>query len=237
MSNLVSVEPVALDLDSDLPDEVRTGTTALVVRNDHPLTALLRDLEQRFFPEAPTLFDLPDADDLFAFVVIAVDGCVRHVVRISAPAVVGRPDLSPFFITDLVDADPDLTIDDVRDYYEARDVKIERVLGVETQFRLGEQLEPIRSADLAYLALFKIVQDFSCAGVVAHLNAPAMTSFKRIGLDWSPFAGRVDLRTPTVKEDGSVGFDEEYHPVYMPLDKNVELLSGLSAFTPPMYWL
>ena len=237
MANLVSIQPVALDLPSDLPEAARIGTTTLVVRNGHPLTTLLTELEERFFPEAPTLFDLPDAADLFSFLVIAVDGCVRHVVRMSAPALVGRPDLLPFFVTDLIDADPDLSLDDVKDYYDQQDIKIERVLSVETQFRLGAQLEPVRSADLAYLSLFKLVDEFSCAGVVAHLNGAAMTSFKRIGLDWQPFAGRVDLRTPTVEEDGSVGFDDDYHPVYMPLGSNVELLRGLSAFTPPMYWL
>ena len=237
MANLISLEPVALDLPAEVPEAARTGTTALVVRTGHPLTALLTDLEQRFFPEAPTLFDLPDASDLFTFLVIAVDGYVRHVVRVSAPVLVGRPDLLPFFVTDLIDADPDLTLDDVRSYYDEQDIKIERVLGVETQFRLGAQLEPVRSADLAYLSLFKLVDDFACAGVVAHLNGAAMTSFKRIGLDWQPFAGRADLRTPTIKDDGTVGFDDEYHPVYMPLGTNVELLRGLSAFTPPMFWL
>lgn len=237
MANLISLEPVALDLGTDVPDTARTGTVSLVVRNDHPMAAVLADLERRFFPEAPTLFDIPDADDIFMFLVISVDGCARHVARISAPAIRDRDDLLPFFITDLVDADPLVSMDDVRGYYQSRGIDIGKFLSVETQFRLGEQMEPVRSADLTYLSLFRLVQDFQLDAVVAHLNAPAITSFQRIGLDWHPFAGQVDLRTPTVKEDGSVGFDEEYRPICLQHEKNAELLSGLAAFTPDMHWV
>ena len=203
----------------------------------HPLAERLRREEARFFDEAPMLFDTPNADELFTFLVIAHNGAAHHVVRLSAPSLNGRPDLLPFFLTDLLAADPGLSLQDVRSYYAALDIEVEQFISVETQFRLGDHLEPIRAADLAYLALFRIVTDRGGPGVVAHLNSMTISSFKRVGMDWHPFAGSVDLRTPTVKEDGSVAYDAEYQPVCVPVYSNAELLSGMSGLTPAIYWL
>ncbi len=235
MATLVKALPLPLGFPYN--HTANRGTTALVVPMTHPLAERLATEEARFFEEAPVLFDLPQADELFAFLVIAVDGAARHIVRLSAPALHPGSGLLPFFLTDLVDADPDLTLSDVKAYYAELNIEVDRLISVETQFRLGEQMEPIRSADLAYLTLFQIVKHHSCQGVVAHLNAPAIKSFKRVGLDWHPFAGRVDLRTPTVKEDGTIGFDANYQPVCLPLYSNVDLLDGLSAFTPELVYL
>ena len=209
MASLVATQPLQLHIPSDAPAALRSNAAALIVPMNHPMAETLAREEAQFFEEAPVLFDLENADELFTFLVITVDGAARHIVRLSAPALTPGSRLLPFFLTDSVEADPDLTIADVRSYYSALDIELERLISVETQFRLGEQLEPIRSADLAYLALFQLVQEHHCRGVVAHLNAPTIASFKRVSLAWHPFAGRVDRRTPTVKEDGATGFDAD----------------------------
>jgi hypothetical protein len=237
MATLLTTEPLELDLPTSLGPEVRRGTAAILVPLDHPVSELLIAEEARFFEEAPVLFDVDRAEELFTFLVVTVDGAARHVVRLSAPALLPACDLLPFFLTDLIEADPDLSIAIVRDYYAELNTRIDQLISVETQFRLGDQLEPVRSADLAYLALFTVVQQHGLRGVLAHLNRPAISSFKRVGLDWHPFAGRIDLRTPTVNADGSPGFDVDYQPVCLPWDTNVELLRGLAPLTPPLYRL
>lgn len=237
MATLVTTQALPLDLPSDVPDFVRHGTAALVVPMTHPMAAALQREEARFFEEAPALFDIPDADELFTFLVITVDGAARHVVRLSAPLLTGRSELLPFFLTDLLASDPGLSLTDVRAYYAPLGIQVERFVSVETQFRMGEHLEPIRAPDLAYLALFQMVTERDGPGVVAHLNAMTISSFKRVGMQWHPFAGRIDLRTPTVKEDGTVGFDAEYRPVCVPVYANRDLLSGMTGLTPPLHWL
>lgn len=237
----MSIAPVLatspLPLTGDLAERFGTGTVAIFLGLDHPFTQQLIDLETTFFPEAPALFDVTNADVLFKFLVICSEGSVRHVVRISAPAVSGGEGLVPFFVSDLVGTDPDLDMADAVAYYEALDLGLDQLISVETQFRLGDQMEPIRSADLAYMTLFRLVEDQGLRGVVAHLNAPAIKSFARVGMNWHPFAGRVDLRTPTVKEDGSTGFDEDYFPVCIPYDGNEDLLQGLGAAAPDVSWV
>lgn len=237
MATLISTEPLALELPDSAPVDIRRGTSAIVVPMTHPLATRLCREEARFFEEAPLLFDVPDAAQLFTFLVIAHDGAARHVVRLSAPGLTGRPDLLPFFLTDLLAADPGLSLQDVRTYYAALGIQVEQFISVETQFRMGDHLEPIRAPDLAYLALFRIVTERGGPGVVAHLNSMTISSFKRVGMDWHPFAGRIDLRTPTVKEDGSIAYDHEYQPVCVPVYSNAELLSGMSGLTPPIHWL
>lgn len=233
MATLVTTEPLALDT----PGHTRNGTTALLVPMSHPVARTLEREEARFFSEAPALFDVKDADELFAFLVIAVDGFARHVVRLSAPMLTGRKDLLPFFLTDLLVSDPGLTMSEVRSYYAAQGIQVEQFISVETQFRIGEHLDPIRAADLAYLALFRIVTQRGGPGVVAHLNAMTISSFKRVGMKWHPFAGRLDLRTPTVADDGGVAFDGEYRPMCVPVHSNAALLSSMDELTPPIHWL
>ena len=81
MATLISTEPLALDLPVDAPADIRSGTAAIVVPMTHPLAAQLREYESRFFEEAPLLFGVPEAEDLFMFLVITHDGAARHVVR------------------------------------------------------------------------------------------------------------------------------------------------------------
>lgn len=237
MANLIDAPPLPLRIGHELDSSWKTGTAAIVVPGSHPLSLDLAAQEAGFFPEAPTLFAIPRAESLFSFLVIAVDGSARHIVRISAPWLTGQTDLLPFFISDLIASDPSLDFGQVSDYYAQAGVDSAQFISVETQVRLGEQLEPLRSADLAYLALFQMVNERGGPGVVAHLNSMTISSFRRIGMAWHAFAGREDLRTPTVKEDGTVGFDIDYQPVCVPVASNEELLGGMAPLAPRLYWL
>jgi hypothetical protein len=167
------------------------------------------------------------------------DGAVRHVSRLSAPGLLnGADDVVPFFLTDLVAAYDDLCLDDLDEHYRGDGVDIAATISVETQVRLGEHLEPLRSADLLYLALFELCNRHGGAGVFAHMNSNAIKSFERVGLSWLPLAGRDDLRTPTVAPDGAPTFDDDYRPVWIPNSgSNVELLSSLAPFAPPVVTL
>lgn len=235
MSTTLVVEP--LPLTDELSFLCGTDPVSLFFPLDAPFVKELQRLETQVFPEAPVLFDIPDAGDVFQFLAVCVDGAVRHVVRISAPHLSGAAGKLAFFITDLISADPSLTLQDVEKYYADEGINLHKMISVETQFRLGEQLEPIRSADLAYLTLLRLGSTHDVEAVVAHLNAPAIKSFSRVGIKWHPFAGNVDLRTPTVAEDGTTTFDETYFPVCIPREGNENLLSDLAAATPKAFWI
>lgn len=233
MQTNVLTDPFPFDFEAP-PSGAPGEPSVVIVPAEHPGARQLALAEAKVFPEAPDLFRVDGAAGLFHFFVLLLDGQVRHIARLSAPALLaGNPGRAPFFLSDMVDSDPSLTMPDVQEYYESQGQDVYRSVSVETQFRLGEHLTPIRSADLLYLALFQIVESGRGSGAFAHLNARAISSFKRVGLAWHPFAGRVDLRTPTVTND-SRGFDPDYHPVFVPREENRDVVLGLAAFTPPL---
>lgn len=231
---LVSLPP--LPVPEMLRSACPSGVATFIVGLDHPFAQALVDAECRYFDEAAVLFDVAGATQLFKFMVITVDGEVRHVIRISAPMLSGRDDLLPFAITDLAAADPLFRLDEVAAFYQARGIGLDEMISVETQFRLGAQLHPLKAGDLGYLALIRLMSENGIKAAVAHVNKATVSSFKRVSMDFHPLAHRVDLRTPTINEDGTAGFDRDYFPVCIPLESNRNLLDGLAAFTPELYW-
>lgn len=238
MSSEVSVERLPLDL-VEVPEEVERGPATLIVPSDDPLAEGLAAVERVIFPEAPMLFAGQDAD-AFHFMVVVVDSQACHIVRLSGPGpLAGRSGEVPFFVTDLVEAGQQVDLQELDTYYALKDIRMERMISVETNFRLGEQLDGMRSADLAYLSLFALASMTSADGVLAHLNAPAISSLERVGVAWHPLAGREDLVTPTVAPDGTVGIDPDYRPVCIPRNdpQNQRVFTDLAPFTPRVHFL
>ncbi|HTO01712.1 MAG TPA: hypothetical protein VL068_13665 [Microthrixaceae bacterium] len=239
MQTEVPTRPLALDLSQEQIELFGSDVVAVVVPADDPLFRQVESVEAQVFPETPELFDVPDADDLFQFLLIVKGGEACHAVRLSAPGLVrGRSDLVPFFVTDLVESG-EISRDDFDGHYHELGVKLERTFSVETNFRMGPHLEPIRSADLAYLSLFAIEDRFGADALFAHLNEPAITSLDRVGIHWKPVAGRPELKTPTLGSDGERTFDPDYQPICIigqdPGNKaTTEMLAGI---TPPLHVL
>lgn len=235
MRAMLLTHPIPLDL-----PELRTSVdpdhpATLLVELDHPVAEQLARAEAEVFPEAPDLFGSASSSGMFHFLVIALDSHARHVVRLSGPRLLGgRSNRAPFFLTDLLDSDPSLTLGEIDRYYRTTDIDIDRTISVETHFRIGEHLEPLRSADLVYLSLLDLLTRTGGDAALAHVNAATIKSFTRVGVDWHPFAGRIDLRTPTVGADGNRSVDENYFPVCVPRGTNAALLKQLVPFTPPL---
>lgn len=232
MSNTALPDPIPLELEA----VTRSSTpVAVLIDSGHPAAAELASAEAGVFPEARALFDVDGADTLFQFLVIAAHGTVRHIARLSGPRPYAqRDDQIPFFLTDLIDATPTITAGDVFGYYSARGIDLGGTASVESQVRLGEQLEPVRTADLMYMALFSSASAGGADAVLAHLNTMSSRSLSRVGLVWSRFMDRDDLATPTITADGTRSFDPEYFPVFIPRAENAELFASLDPFTPPI---
>lgn len=240
MDSESSVPAVALNLDPSLPEEIRRGPSALVVPGTHELARPLIEAEARIFPEAIQLFGGVDDDPMFHFLVIVVDSEARHVMRMSGPGpLAGVGGRLPFFVSDLIDAGRQITLTELDTYYALSQMRMERMISIETNFRLGPQLEGIRSADLCYLALFAVGFGNEADGVLAHLNAPAIRSLDRVGVRWHRLAGREDLGTPTVDAEGNVSLDPSYFPICIPRrdPDNEQLVEDMAPFTPPVHYV
>lgn len=240
MATDTPTEPLGIDVADRVPEAIRRGPATLIVPSTDPVFDQVAEVEARIFPEAPRLFGNDAEGTLFHFKVLVVDDSVRHVLRLSGPGPLsGLSGAVPFFVTDLVEGGQELSLQELDTYYALVGARLERMISVETNFRLGPHLEPIRSADLAYLSLFALAERTGADAVLAHLNPPAITSLERVGVQWHRLAGRTDLRTPTIAEDGTTEFDPDYFPICIlggdPI--NEQLVSDLAALTPEIHFL
>lgn len=182
------------------------------------------------FPEAPELFH---EDDTTLMIGVVIDGQIRHVMRLSVPAL-KEGETMPFLLRDLVASGQDLSEDDLRAHYGRQAIDLATSVSVESNVRAGDREEAIASADLAYLAVFEIMRRVGAGAVFAHLNDAARTSFTRVGLQGRDVVDRADLRTPGT-EPGQ--FDERYRPVCLPADAhNVGVMQSLASVTPAVMW-
>jgi hypothetical protein len=230
---------VALDLEDVVAEELRRGPSALVVPETHRLAAPLVEAESLIFPEAPALFDGVDQAGMFHFLVIVVESEARSVMRMSGPGpLAGTDGVLPFFVTNLV-AGGQITLADLDTYYALSQMRMERMISIETLFRLGPQLDGLDAAGLCYLALFAVGFGREADGVLAHLNAASIRSLDRVGVRWHRLAGREDLGTPTVAEVGGLTFDPDYFPICIPRrdPDNEQLVEDMAPVTPALHYL
>jgi hypothetical protein len=135
-----------------------------------------------------------------------------------------------FYTIDVLISINDFTRHDFRDYY-LREYGIDpyECIAVETNFRIGERVEPYQGMDsvsIAYLAIFnflkrKIDASYQEGGVFASINQLSIDSFRRVGIVCELLMGRDDLQTPE---------EDEYQPVFIPFNEtNRALFENLGA--------
>jgi hypothetical protein len=233
-----SAPPGHLPIDPELaiPQEHAAGPTAVLIPATHPFAQRLLPLEEAVFPEAPLLFGETDLESLFHFLLVVVDRRVCHVMRVSGPGTLsGRVESLPFFVSDLLAAGQ-IGRPEIDAYYSLVGARLERMISVDTNFKLGPRVPAIRSADLAYLTLCRLGAMTGTDAILAHLNEAAMASLGRAGFSFHPLAGRADLRTPTVAAGGAVGFDPAYTPACLLLrdPTNAAVFDRHRSLTPPI---
>ncbi len=198
----------------------------------HPSFRALEAEEAQVFPTAPALFGADSSQ--FCFLTLVIDGALRHLMRLSVPAMTGDEEI-PFLIKDLLRSGQGLDLAETLDFYASRGIDLYRCLSVETNLRIGDQLEGVSSADQSYLALFTLSNELGCNAIFAHLNEPAVKSLSRVGLEWEHVSGRGDLRTPGAF--GSEEFDDDYTPVCIPrTSHNEAMFEALAEVTPEAAW-
>jgi hypothetical protein len=230
----------AVDRQRDEP-----GLVAVWLEHDSPHAELVRAVEAGIFPEVPELM-LPFEDQCFFLALVDTRPDVRrlmHAFRLSSrrgSAPHGPETTGIVLVDDLIASGQGLTAAEVVAHFEGAGTDLDKCISVETNFRVGGKVK-VRPEDglpisqLGYVALFRSLERFGVTGsegaVFAHLNKVAVVSLKMVGVEYFPFAGRADLRTPTVGHDG---FDPHYKPVTMPTTpKNVRVFGELLAFAAP----
>jgi hypothetical protein len=148
-------------------------------------------------------------------------------------------------VDEIIDSGQNFTAKDFYTYYPKHGVDLAHCMGVETNFVIGEYPEKyngLSSAQVGYLALFKLLEDKGMTaadgGVFANINIDSINSFARLGLEYSPFVGRTDLKTPTVNDQGEPDFDPKYQPVFVPADEHNSAIFAelhLIAGAPQLY--
>lgn len=216
--------PSSFEVDTLLPP------TACFARPHSALGLRLAEAEAVAFPEAPDLFA---ADRTTVMLGMMVDGEIRHVMRLSVPALEAGASM-PFLLRDLASSGQGITEKELIGYYASREIPLANAVSVESNVRVGDKDEAIPSADLAYLAVFEVMRRVGAGAVFAHLNDAARASFVRVDLRGQAVADREALRTPGA-EAGS--FDDRYRPVCLPADDhNVAVMEALAAVTPAVIW-
>lgn len=221
------------------------GVVAVWLEHDSPHAGLVRALEADVFPEVPELM-VPFEDQCFFLALVDTRAHLRrvaHAFRLSSRRPGTPPDgdrVGIVLIDELIASGQGLALDDVRRHFAGAGTDLDKCISVETNFRVGGKVkrevgEALPVSQLGYLALFRALERFGVTGaegaVFAHLNKVAVVSLKMVGVEYVPFAGRDDIRTPTI---GDVGFDPNYRPVTMPTTpKNVRVFGELMAFAAP----
>lgn len=199
----------------------------------HPSSAIgerLAEAEAEAFPEAPELFD---GSDEYLMLGVVAHGRVVHVMRLSVPLLVAGLD-APFIIREVVGSGQAVSYDEVVMYYRERSIDLRFTLSVESNVALRgpDELE-MRSADMAYLSVFRLLRAFEGSAVFAHLNNPATRSFERFGIPFEPLAGRSDLHTPSSTPGV---YDEHYRPYCITYAEAGPTFEALRSLIPPSMW-
>lgn len=215
----------------------------LRIATDDARADVIRELEAAVFPGIDAFLS-PEVEQFCHFLVIVdLRPDVRrivHCVRISGPQF--APGVQPadgttgiVMVDELIGSGQGLTAEEFQRYYAGRGVDATSLIGVETNFRVGDREadhEGLRSADMAYLALFALVLRLGSDGVCAHINEPARKSFDRVGLDYEPLCGR-ELHAPA-STPGDLDLD--YRATFLS-SRSVPALERIGLFTPPLVTL
>lgn len=205
-------------LDRQMTDEVKAlhpepGVYAAIISPDHPYSNFVRGHEGRHFPEAKEFpAELEQNTRSFALVDTRPESDrVVHVGSISGPGLIKDPegkrgdhhDTTGFlFVDDLIDLG-NFTAAEFKAYYEERGVDLHKCIAVETNIKVGKNVERyngVRTVDLGYVTLINMGEEANPDGdetlVFASINLPQQLSFKRAGIGSEPLMGRTDLKTP-----------------------------------------
>ncbi|MDH4171342.1 MAG: hypothetical protein OEW42_17310 [Acidimicrobiia bacterium] len=220
-------------LDDTFWESVRQGDEhslwTVWIPASHPASEVLRAAELERFPEAPSLFGSMRGHFTFIAVVSCDDRLVHHAARLLLPELGAGCEL-PQFLSDVGAVNTSLTDDAIWSYYRRQGARAERLMSVETNFRVAKGRGAL-PALAAYESMFRIAAAVQSVGVLAHMNRVAAFSFRRLGLRHEPIAGIDGLATP----DGKGGVDPNYEPVMIPADNhNLATLARLAPEMPPI---
>jgi hypothetical protein len=226
------------------PDE---GLYVAIINPYHPYANLVRTSEAKLFPEVEDVSgDDEDNTTFLAFVdTRSAQQRIVHATTLTrangsiaqnsnGEASMQDIQQTGFYTIDkLIELD-NFSAEEFYGYYKARGVNIDGCIGVETNFRIGEKIDPFKGfspAQLAYLTMFNLVarkkEEQELGGVFASINRVSVISFQRIGLECEPLMGRDGLTTP----ESELG--QDYLPVFIPTsEQNRRLFKAMNANLP-----
>lgn len=251
-------------LQEDLVKEVeavygkKEDVYAVWIEPHHRLADLVRTQEAKIFPEIPEVMEDYEDQSMFLALLDTRDGLnhVVHAFRISgtglkdkvlegaAVEVADENKTGIPLVDDILDSGQDITAQEIKEYYQEHGIKLAKCLSVETNFRIEKvaRYNDLPVSQAGYIALFQLAekQDVSNgdSAIFAHLNTDAINSLSMVGIEYTPIAGRQDLKTPTVGKDGSKDFDDHYSPVAIPASqKNLDIFGQLVPFAAPSLYV
>lgn len=208
--------------------------------SDSKYANILRTNEANYFPEVKELSGAVEDDTTFLAMVDTRKESRRvvHGTTISGlnkdaakPEAEGK---SGFTTIDELIEMGNFSVQEFNDYYAQQGIDLAQSISVDTNFRIGESAEPVdglKTADLAYLTLFQLLERRASEGtmpaVFASINSDSIRSFQRIGLKVEPLMGRDNLITPESRQG------QDFHPVAIPLNEEARaLFKGMSYSVP-----
>lgn len=221
---------------------------AVWMRHDSEFASLVRTLESAQFPEIADVMEPFENQSVFLALVDNRPDATRivHAFRLTSLGLAGMeiPEgdtTGVALLDDIADSEQGVTASQIKRYYEEKEIDLTKCVSVETNFRVGEKVATetgLPVSQLGYLAIFRALERMGIeenkSAVFAHLNVPAVSSLSAVGIEWNPIVGRDQLKTPTVDEDGSKGFDIKYTPVEIPgTARNMQVFRDLMPFAAP----
>lgn len=198
----------------------RKRVYSVLIDPRHPFANFVRGHEAMHFPEAKEFPAELEENTLF-FALIDTrrrSHKVVHVGTVSGPQFLtpyanGRRSgrTTGFVCIDELVKLGNFTVDEFRQYYQER-LNLDHCMAVETNIRInrkGGKKTPrryrgIRTVDLAYLTLFRLIEEVSPeidkAAVFASVNERQAESLRRRGIEFVTLMGRKNFITPESRE-------------------------------------
>lgn len=229
-------------VEGQYPEE---GVCAVWINPYHRFANLIRAKEAEFFPEVEEVSEQDESNTLFLALVDTRPGSRRLVHGATITGVPYEGETPESVLPNEAQSTGFITVDSLielgnftaqgfQDYYKEKGIDLDNSFAVETNFRVGDKVEPyqgVQIADLAYLTMFSLIQRKGInegVAVFASINRASITSFGRVGLEYEPLMGREDMKTP----EAALGLD--YLPVAIPLNENNRaMFEMMSSFNLP----